>query len=589
MAGMIYCNLLGALRELTQVSGDLALVNVPEPLISPVTEEGVPIRKLFIGNLAERTTNKDLQKLFSEYGKVDSCYIKRNQGKSNFAFVTFNAVEGGIKARKAAQRMELQLHCRILRVSSADSWHQPDSIENQKRFSSLKEKQNKNEEQVSVQQIPQDDSPIQVLNDDCLIEIFLYLPIADRIRMERVCKRWQALSQESWRSVKRLDLVRGNWGLSPKIRLQNIDTSTLRKVLIKCGQFLTHLDLSKYPHLLGSSTLTIVGKFCPNLQCINVKALELSPSGIASLMTNCQNITKFVMKSLTGPCENYLSQLFMVNKKLVKVEIEDEHVIGKCLGQLPTDTVEEIHLILCTSVLSTYFDAALQKFPSLKKLTLNTCVCLTDSSLKTIGKIETLTHLELSGNYPTFSASSMNHLTNLSNLEHLNLCHNIVVTDEFLINLSGSCKKLNHLDITGCEAITNKAIGSLSSLPRLESLVISWLTQVTDQPLGNLQSLKILTCWGCQLIQDAGVVKLIKMAPNLVSLDLSRCSISNSTIEAAISTTKHRKTHTMLKIIVGKTKVELSQISGVSPFLQIVNIDLSMPRGMITTDAREIL
>lgn len=210
---------------------------------------------------------------------------------------------------------------------------------------------------IEEQQMPPEDSPIQVLNDDCLIEIFLYLPIADRIRMERVCKRWQALSQESWRSVKRLDLVRNNWGLSPKIRLQNIDTSTLRKVLIKCGQFLTHLDLSKYPHMLGSSTLTIVGKFCPNLQCINVKALELSPSGIHSLMTNCQSISKFVMKSLTGPCEKDLSQLFMVNKKLQIVEIEDDHITGKCLGVLPAETIDEVSMKYCTSVVSNYFDS----------------------------------------------------------------------------------------------------------------------------------------------------------------------------------------------------------------------------------------
>ncbi|XP_063990742.1 F-box/LRR-repeat protein 7-like [Diachasmimorpha longicaudata] len=589
MEGIMHCHFLEALRELTQVSGDLGLVNAHEAIVSPFTEEGVPIRKLFIGNLAERTTNKDLQKLFSRYGKVDSCYVKRTKGKSNFAFVIFNGVNDAIKAREAAQRMELQLHCRILRVSSADTWHQPDSIENQKRFSSLKDKQNKNEEQLSVQEISQDDSPIQVLNDDCLIEIFLYLPIADRIRMERVCKRWQALSLDSWRSVKRLDLIRTHWGLSPRIRLENIDTTTLRKVLIKCGQFLTHLDLSTYPHLLRSSTLTIVGKFCPNLQVINVKALELSPSGIASLMTNCQNITNFVMKSLTGPCEKDLSQLFMVNKKLVTVEIQDEHIIGKCLGQLPTDTVEVIHLLLCSSVLSTYFDAALPKFSSLKKLTLHSCVCLTDSSLKTIGMIETLTHLVLTGNYPTLSATAMNHLTDLCNLEHLNVSQNAVVTDGFLISMSGSCKKLKHVDISGCSVITNKAIASLSSLPKLESLAISWLTQVTDDPLGNLQNLKVLTCWGCPLIRDEGVIKLIKMAPNLVSMDLSRCSITNSTIEAAISTTKQRKTNTILMIMVGKTNVELSQIREVSPLLQIVNIDLAIPWMVTPIDMSEML
>lgn len=66
---------------------------------SPVTEDGVPIRKLFITNLAQRTSFKDLIKLFSKYGNVESCFLRRNQGNSNYAFVTFHTVEAASRAR----------------------------------------------------------------------------------------------------------------------------------------------------------------------------------------------------------------------------------------------------------------------------------------------------------------------------------------------------------------------------------------------------------------------------------------------------------------------------------------------------------
>lgn len=82
--------------------------------------------------------------------------------------------------------MEIQLHCRILRVSSANSWHQPDSVENQRRF--LKNKLDDSDELIKIHEFIEPDfneSPIHILNDDCLMEIFLYLPIADRIRTER--------------------------------------------------------------------------------------------------------------------------------------------------------------------------------------------------------------------------------------------------------------------------------------------------------------------------------------------------------------------------------------------------------------------
>lgn len=82
--------------------------------------------------------------------------------------------------------MELKLHSRILRVTAADSWHQPDSVEKQKKFPN---KHNKSDPEAAVEaptpEPANSNSVISKLNDDCLSEIFLYLPIADRIRVER--------------------------------------------------------------------------------------------------------------------------------------------------------------------------------------------------------------------------------------------------------------------------------------------------------------------------------------------------------------------------------------------------------------------
>ncbi|KAK0180936.1 hypothetical protein PV327_003265 [Microctonus hyperodae] len=574
MEGLLWRELFAAVNEISQ---EITLNNIPDPVISETTEEGVPIRKLFIGNLAERTTNKDLQKLFSNYGKVNSCYIKRNNGKNNFAFITFNDVEGGIKAREAASRMEIQMHCRILRVSSANSWHQPDSVENQRRF--LKNKSDDSDDSIKVHEFIEPDfneSPIHILNDDCLMEIFLYLPIADRIRTERVCKRWQAVSQESWRAVKSLDLKKNTWGLTLKIRIRAVDTTTLRKVLIRCGQYLTNLDLSQYPHLLSSSTLTIVGKFCPNLQCINIKALELSPSGIYSLMNNCQSINKLTIKSLTGPCEKDLSQLFNVNKKLKYLAVDgDGHISGKCLEYLP-ENIEEIHFNCCLSLVSNHFNLALQKFNNLHSLTLNSCVCITDSTLETIGEIKTIINLEFSGSNPMISAISMNNLAKLINLQQLCVSQNLAVTDEFLINISNKCKKLKSLDISYCGAVTNKGIIAIATLTELEILKIKWLIQITDEAIENLHSIKVLECWGCTNIRDRGVIKLIEMAPNLRKLDLSGCSITNEAIKAAISITLKRTNNLVLQMIVGGNETNLQELYEISPWLLIINVDLSL-------------
>ncbi|CAD6211825.1 GSCOCG00003851001-RA-CDS [Cotesia congregata] len=552
--------------------------NDAEPFFSDKTEDNVPIRKLFIGNLAERTSNKDLEKLFSAYGKIEACYVKRVDGRSHFGFITYVDVESTVRARQASHRMELKLHSRILRVTAADSWHQPDSIEKQKKFPN---KHTKSDPETVVKaptpEPDNSDSVISKLNDDCLSEIFLYLPIADRIRVERVCKRWQALSHQSWHAVKSLNLSKNSWGLSPKIRVQVVDTSTLRKVLIRCGKFLTHLDLSQISHLLGSSTLTIVGKLCPNLQSVNITSIPLSQSGINSLMTHCQNITKFMMKTLRGPSERDLSLFFGVNKKLKYLSVEgDEYIVGKSFASLPQEVLEDLHLTRCTALVSSHFDVTINHLTNLKSLTLNMCVCLTDSTLEAVGNKTTITDLKFMGTHPLISANSLNNLKNLVNLERLCLKENVAVNDDFLINLSQNCKQLNYLDLTNCQAVTDRGISPLTTLNKLETLIVNFVSQVTDEAIANLQSLKVFSSWGCKGITDSGIINLINTAPNLISLDLSATSITSESLQVAVTVTRKRKSNYILKMIIGGTNAHSLDIKEISPLLQIVNLDFSV-------------
>ena len=48
--------------------------------------------------------------------------------------------------------------------------------------------------------------PIEKLPEEILIHIFSYLPIVDRIRVERVKKSWQEMAKKSWNNFKKLDI-----------------------------------------------------------------------------------------------------------------------------------------------------------------------------------------------------------------------------------------------------------------------------------------------------------------------------------------------------------------------------------------------
>lgn len=55
------------------------------------------VAQMLYSSLILQTTFKDLQKCFSVHGNIESCYLRRNQGKSNYAFVTFSCVEDAVK------------------------------------------------------------------------------------------------------------------------------------------------------------------------------------------------------------------------------------------------------------------------------------------------------------------------------------------------------------------------------------------------------------------------------------------------------------------------------------------------------------
>lgn len=87
-------------------------------------------------------------------------------------------------------RKRIRLHNRDLRVMAADSWHQPDSME-QRLYTMGKELSKSTERKLGTEhdahkylQNDTENVSIHMLNDDCLRHIFLFLPIIDRVRIE---------------------------------------------------------------------------------------------------------------------------------------------------------------------------------------------------------------------------------------------------------------------------------------------------------------------------------------------------------------------------------------------------------------------
>ena len=105
---------------------------------------------------------------------------------------------------------------------------------------------------------------IDALNDDCLLNIFYYLPIRDRIRIERVCKRWKKISKESWRNLKFISI--GN-----DLSTRSIEINHFEEILRRSGNYMTNFDCSWLDQcqLPVHDTVQLINKYCKKLTHLN--------------------------------------------------------------------------------------------------------------------------------------------------------------------------------------------------------------------------------------------------------------------------------------------------------------------------------
>ena len=198
------------------------------------------------------------------------------------------------------------------------------------------------------------DSAIAILDDDSLIQVFKYLSIADRVRAERVCKRWQLLSEKSWYELKELDVLgkelyipfKQIFGLKPtritSHRYPEISEDVAHKLLKRCGKYLKKIWLKndRYCHL---STIAL---YCPQIQTITCN--EATISGIEKLVENCNNIFHLNIEGFL--CMKFKDELikYFFEKENVRISdvkrFEENNSLKLTLDEMITFNVQSIDI-----------------------------------------------------------------------------------------------------------------------------------------------------------------------------------------------------------------------------------------------------
>ncbi|KAF7994431.1 hypothetical protein HCN44_003903 [Aphidius gifuensis] len=315
---------------------------------------------------------------------------------------------------------------------------------------------------------------INYLTDECLAEIFSYLPPHEILQMKNVCKIWKEASDLAWPNVTRyiVKYPRNNFADKP------LSVDTLKQVLKNCGIYLKRLELVS---VCDSRIMPTIEKYCVNLERLVLLFKKFDSADF-------------------GGCFD-----LMVNLKYIKINGDMRYPHDLILGSLPVG-LKEMHLFSSgrPNLVILNCPETIQKLIRLEKFTCRRMI-IKSQTLSQFMMRESLTHLTMImcdfGKEQVLSYS-------LPNLEHLEIdrCYNVHQT--FLANVIYTSPNLIYLKIHKCNAFDAENLELICNLEKLEYLNFFGAGIVDDHVVAkitqNCRNLKTLYFPERKMITEAG-------------------------------------------------------------------------------------
>ncbi|XP_047996002.1 F-box/LRR-repeat protein 7-like isoform X1 [Leguminivora glycinivorella] len=573
-----------ARREIYALNSNLDITPYGLRSVPTHTEDGIPIRKLYVSNLPPKTSRTELFGVFAQYGFIKSCWLRMGDRGPNrtptptYAFVTFSDPADAHKALMAPDQEKI-LKGYKLKTSPADSWHQPAEDADGQVLWKSRTRQYGSSPAPEQGQVPLESSTdsgeaatqennaeanaednentektytiLDILNRDCLAHVLNFIPIIDLIRSERVSKRWQSLVQEHINGIRKF---KTSWWQHGTVTLT---TAVLRRVLQRLGPNLTKLHIDHHWSALNDRTAHTVGKFCPNLE--ELKVVGMYTKNWNPLIYGC----KF-LKALTFVSCNKLSDSSLV--RIVKSEASIEsitvanntHVTGLFLTGSNPPRLHTLSFYNCYSLQGTVICAAIDTLPNLKTLRLDVCpVTMWKIIPLILNKLPQLEELSLSEytsmevcSTPQVNIDFCESLSKMTELKVLNLSRNIYINNAILKTVAQTCSKLESLNISSCNSrkinpqpvvtsgVSDEGILTICrSCTALRKLDISYIALLTDAGVAaavRCARLASLTARGNASLTAAPFTTVLDGCTQLQELDVCGCdSVSEELVEAA--------------------------------------------------------
>uniref|UniRef100_A0A7E4ZXM8 F-box domain-containing protein n=1 Tax=Panagrellus redivivus TaxID=6233 RepID=A0A7E4ZXM8_PANRE len=568
-------------------------------------------RRVTVTNISPRVTSAQLQSFFSKFGKVKTCKIPSEERKTNaygtlprksanklqIAHVTFIKDENAVAALTAppdeltfyGQQMCVQPYVSTNRrrtfsassfaamnasgdassnpIAAGPSLHTPADERSLSRSSSIGSMTSNSS---SATTFALDELPPRVLE-----RVFAHSSVLDRVRLERVSKRFLEASVASWRTADgRLSFASDRALASHFTTSSPLRDAHLRAVLARAGVHLKVLDLSGVPNLLSDKAVANIAQDCPGLVELDLSGVQTSPASLQALSEGLPKLRRLAYRDMSTSGDKPFWYLFKTaGNRLTHVDLRGaKRMKGRCF-KLCGMCLEEVLLDGCSRIDDETIDDLCLRSGNVHTLRLNGCPGVSDGAISTISRhMSDLRDFTLCGDkFPKLTSAGLAPLTRLDTLTRLQLDHNPAVDDEFMSKLSTSVKSLQKLSLAfaGTDtSLTSTSLLGVGYLPNLVELDLSGLGAVNNALSSALVAgcpeLKTVLLRNCAYLGDEGVSGFGGL-DKLIHLDLSACIlVTAAPIQALVKAFKAHKDAPVpeesVTIVVGGTNVEPSQV-----------------------------
>lgn len=386
-----------------------------------------------------------------------------------------------------------------------------------------------------IQMMNFNNSRLLQLPTEVLLQIFKYLDKGDLYLLLTVCREFSDLIVEIlW--------FRPNMQSDTAFqKIKDVMSLAREKTHWDYRNYIKRLNLLFMTKLVDDPLLDLFAG-CPKLERLTlVNCTKLSHGPITKVLENCDRLQSIDMTGIQDIQDDIIYALAKHCTRLQGLyapgcgNISEDAVITllRACPMLKRVKFNNSENITNASILAMY-----ENCKSLVEIDLHNCPQVTDTYLRSI--FFELTQLR------EFRISNAAGITDA--------LFELIPDDHFL-------DKLRIIDVTGCNAITDKLVERMvRCAPRLRNVVLSKCMQITDASLRYLtrlgRSLHYIHLGHCALITDFGVQALVRACHRIQYIDLACCSqLTDWTLIELSNLTKLRR--------IGLVKCNLISDSGI--------------------------